>query len=379
MRKRAWSAFFRVAALLADVAHVCAAAVAFLDHHWVIGALLACSYALITFNVPWCPVEPAYWLLAGAMLIAWRQGATDVFFLAAPRGLLRSLTTLIVVTYRFSGPEVAAFFARPQPGYRLAAALAFWRRRGRIAHAAAFALAFTIGLGWSLGIFWAAYHWSSGWRLPYEIAAGAVLYLAVGLAPHAVGLATPRPPDIYGTSGNMALRSRSWGETSSTAGWASDAIHTHVEPLGTSWTPDFGTGFTGPLDPRLRLFAADCAQHLLKTAQVAGARRDRQAARNVNRAKIRAEGRLPAWLLALYVARARERRAVESRADRRAGSADDAACAAFHAMAAPTPVSAANAASNCCLVTVSGTIRAEEQSWQSERLDWYRRQAPAAG
>jgi hypothetical protein len=48
-------------------------------------------------------------------------------------------------------------------------------------------------------------------------------------------------------------------------------------------------------------------------------------------------------------------------------------------MAAPTPVSAANAASNCCLVTVSGTIRAEEQSWQSERLDWYRRQASAAG
>jgi hypothetical protein len=275
-----------------------------------------------------------------------------------------------LIGIRASAADWSAFLAGPRPGPRLSTLLSFWGRRGRIIGSLGWSLAVAIGLAWPIGIYWAAYHWSSGWRLLYEFLSGGVLYLWLGMVLHVLGV-PPLRREVYGAAA-LPLRSRSFGATASSSGWASDAIWTRVDPVGFQQPADFGSGFAGPLDARLRLFAADCAEHLLAVAHAAGDRRGGRTARVVRRARARANARVPRWKLPILIARARDTRPLQARIDRRSDEGDDAACAAFHALVAPTPLNAAQAALNCCSVNARRELRDKEYAWELERLDWYR-------
>lgn len=337
--------------------------------------------AMLWDGVPY-PREAIYWLLAAALVVAHRSGEPAVFFLVAPSLLLHNLLTVLLLQIRCGRREWESFFAGPMrlPGW--SAFLFRWRQQGRAVHALAWLIVIAIGVAVPAGILWVALGAGSPWLLPYVITAGLLLlwWLALGLREIHIRLTAPSE---HWTHREVAGAPREW---------EAEAARMYVEP--THWPDgrllppaalDLQRDFDGPYDPRLRLFAADCAEHAMLAERDAGRKPHGVTAGSINAARKRGRGRLGATLQRsafVFAAKAypdAAREASKHGADPASEAlADDAACAAYHALCAPTPLAAARLAANCTSVTADGALRDEEHGWQLKRLDWYREQGPVS-
>jgi hypothetical protein len=362
----------KVVLLVGEFALLGAFAVAVVEERWLVAALVLAAIVLDVWPRSPAPDDLPYWVLAVAMVIAVDDDAMTIFALGAPAGLSRSLSTWLRVVSGGEWRSVEAFLVGPRRRLAQARMREWWRRRPERVQVVGQALTVAAAIAWPVATFWVVYGWRSGWRHLYEILAGLLVWLWFQFWPRVLGIdfSESPPTAVHSGAGSaMAIRAPRYGASASVGAWASDARFTRVDPRDPSPALDYATGFDGPLDERLRQFAADCAEHLLDGRH---GRHERRAQRRIARARARADGRLRGPRLAVLLLLARDRVPAERRSDRRSDTADDAACAAFHAFAAPTPLNAADASANCCSVDARGETRDAELAWQRRCLDGYR-------
>src|SRR4051812_37839836 len=111
--------------------------------------------------------QVAYLVLAGALFVAYRHGASAVFFLTAPVAIAHIASMLRGLQRGAGSAAWERYFVgvAPVPGWtRIAHA---WRRHGRLAHGAAWTGVVAIGVGSTFALLWAVVESRSVWRLAY--------------------------------------------------------------------------------------------------------------------------------------------------------------------------------------------------------------------
>jgi hypothetical protein len=370
-----WRALMAVLGPALEIGFLIGAGLALYDGDALVASLMLSSLVLVWRFVP-CPREVAHWVLAVSMVLAYQAGEMAVFFLAAWMAIPRIYLLLYLLQGRREASAWEGFFVGPLRFARWSAAAYAWRRRGCGAHVGAWGVALGFAIAWTGGMLWAAWVWSSNWRWPYLaiLAALAAWWVALGVREIRRRALRRRgvPPGLR--RGEAAGAPAAWGRR---------APDDWVQASDGSVGLDFASGFSGQADVRLRLFAADCAEHLLLGD--AGREIDalvlRRITFTIHAARRRANGDKRGLHLRLAFAGAGgDLVDAGSRVSRKGGDAqavavtEAAARAAFHALCAPSPGEDAKYASNSAAVATDGQVREAEHAWQVIALERRRSQ-----
>jgi hypothetical protein len=378
-----WIAVAHVGSHLVEAGFWAAIGIALLHRDWPLACLIAGGYSLGTWEDIQFPTEIGLWVLGAGLVRAHLDGELAVFLLAAQVVIPRSVLMLLQLQHPCPAEEWEEFYGGTRPPRFWRALVAAWEGCGSRTRRLGWAIAVAEGIAWPAGLLWLAYDWHSRWAWPYVAACSVLLLWWVKLGAERALRAVMRRPYPYEPLAGHPVGPEATG---SPKGWPVEADRMtvrfeHAESRLPPAVLDFAAGFDGPADPRLRLFAADCADNLLPR----GGSDDRKLRVNilltVYQARKRAMGQLHGRPLkfAFVTAEGNLRASARGIARKRGDGArlrlnDDAASAAYHALCAPTPLEAASLAAHCASITVSGELRDDEHRWQLKRLARYRAQ-----
>jgi hypothetical protein len=355
-----------VVAAVVEVSFYVAIPVALFHGEWLLAALLMGAKAGNWRDALLTP-QVSYLIVAAALYLAHRRGESAVFLLTAPVAIGHIAGMLSGLQSSASTTRWERYFVGVAPVAGWVRFAQSWRLRGSFEHAVAWTGAVAIGVSWTLALLWGVANLHAVWKWPY---AALLIWFALWWCYLLIRVVWRRlvVPE------RESMRARPEG--------AGSPPEWHVQVLRTGAFPDLDLprAFAGgQTEARLRLFAADCAQHALASPTEVGREPHAYVMACIDSARERAVGTLRGRSLrtafddAYGNIRGSARMLREDAANGVVlGRLDDATMAAYHALCAPTPMDAARYASNATAVTSEGEILEDERRWQLERLDFYR-------